>query len=178
MASFKYRLMCRVAMIGLVASSWSGIVVAQCVYGGAPYAMPILWPSEIGFTPAHPAPGDVVTLDLGPVCICRISGPVTVTGQEVTVGGLFITSAPGVPPPPSVYHQLLGSLPAGSYRVHLQLTSEASGLVCPEIVTPLLVGPVPPPEPLPATGRWPIALLIAGLATVAFTDRRRSLRRH
>lgn len=110
-----------------------GDAVAQCTYAGDP------WPATISFTPAAPAAGESLKMQLDPFCNCTLSTAVSVSGSDVVVTGNFNDySNVTFDPPPHVYPFALTPLPAGDYRIHLQLTQ--NGAACPEVVTPLTVG--------------------------------------
>ncbi|MEO8461313.1 MAG: hypothetical protein ABI451_12355 [Dokdonella sp.] len=154
-------------LITLVAMLIVGNVAAQCTYRGAP------WPTMTSFTPANPDAGESIKMQLDPMCTCTMGSAVSVSGHDVYVTGNFADfSGVAVSPPPYIYPFALTPLPAGNYRVHLQLTQ--NGAMCPEVVTPLVVGDgTAAPIPTPANGRWLLASLIGGFVALALAYKRR-----
>lgn len=167
---------CSFSALAVLALHAAG-VSAQCTsYTSGP--LPIPWPSQTQFIPANPVAGDPIEMVLGPPTLMMIIGrTVTRNGQDIVVTGTTFIFG-GVPPPPGLTEIELGNFPAGNYEVRLRFTQDGSA--CPEMVIPLVVGPIPEAVPIPAMSdrAWQGGLM-AGLFALALARRnRRRVFRH
>lgn len=167
----------RYGLAGLLAIAMScGNVAAQCMTSFPAPMTP--WPTEIRFIPANPAPGELIRMELRPLTLLISFGAtVTLQGQDIIVAGR-VSNSGAIPPPPHIVQYNIGSYPAGNYQVRLQLMGDSGSPPCPEIITPLLVGPSPAPTSVSLlSSPWWLATLVAGLLALAlaFRNRRRFL---